>query len=750
MSKKYSPFAKAGRALPAYTQAVLGLLAEEHAKSDQLDTLLPSVTELLVRSLNLRHASIWLLDKDHEHVMVCRDAFEHGQHDAGQSFSLEDLPLYFSQFWHHPYDACHDFAAQVKDTSSPWGEWESAFDGKVGSVLHVRVAYHGCLVGLLRLDYLHAHHWTREEITFAQLLADQIAHILQQAENQHLQQELVLASTVFEVSRDAIVIMDAAGCVLKVNPSFTDHTGFLPEEIVGQFYPAWVTAGGQTDVNFDEICVTVKQGHDWQGELYQRRKSGKPQIVWQTMLAVMDAKGEATHFIAIETDMSAYKEAQAKLHYLSYYDSLTGMANRSQLDDYIGHELDISDVATDVFAVFSIDVDDFKKINLSLGHTLGDQLLSVLAQRLEHVRHGDGMWARLSGDEFAFAIKAVDIQDVQHLSRQIQERFLEPFYLADQQIRLTASLGIAIATHDLLDSEQLLRAAQSAMRVVKQDGGNGVLFYTASMNHQVVERLLLENQLAQAISAGQLVIYYQPQVSLTTGEMIGLEALVRWQHPSLGLVLPSHFIPLAEETGLIEQIGEWVLLAVCRQLKTWLDMDLHVVPVAVNVSALQFMRLPFRDKVKQMLDDNQLPASLLELELTERIVMHDPAHVRLTLEALSELGVILSLDDFGTGYSSLSYLQKFPLDKLKIDMSFVRNIANSKDDLAITKAIIQLGKTLDLTVIAEGVETLEQKQLLIQAGCQEGQGYYYAHALPVDRVTELMEKPTSPASWPMH
>jgi EAL domain-containing protein (putative c-di-GMP-specific phosphodiesterase class I) len=279
------------------------------------------------------------------------------------------------------------------------------------------------------------------------------------------------------------------------------------------------------------------------------------------------------------------------------------------------------------------------------------------------------------------------------------------------------------------------------MRAVKQLGGNGQRFYTSTMNEQAVERLLLENQLARAVNGGQLVLHYQPQVSLTDGHLVGLEALVRWQHPELGLVSPGVFIPLAEETGLIEEIGDWVLEEACRQLAEWREAHLPVVMMAVNISAPQFTRQPICQRVSELLAKYQLPSSLLELELTERVVMHDPAHVREVMNNLAALGVQLSMDDFGTGYSSLSYLQKFPLDKLKIDMSFVRNIASSKDDLAIAKAIIQLGHSLDLTVIAEGVETIEQKLLLKQAGCQEGQGYYFAKPLPAEKVAELLKQP---------
>ncbi len=750
MPRKQAIKPKITRSMPAYAQALLGLLQVQSAESDASpSSTLTRMTALAAQILSADHVSVWSWDASDPQFLVCRDALSSGEHTLGQRLCVETLPLYFSHFWHQRFLACHDFSVRSADCSDHWCEWETIFDGQVQSALHVRLSHQGHVLGILRIEHAHPHTWQEDELTFAQLLGDQVVHALHEVDHLAMQMELALASTVFDVSRDAIVIMDAMGIVRKVNPAFTQNTGFEPEEILDHYYPQWVNEGGQADVDFDLICPLVQSGNHWQGELLQRRKHGKAQAVWQTMLSVRNDLGSVSHYIAIETDMSAYKEAQARVHFLSHYDALTGMANRAQLEEYIGHQLNISAGKSESVAVICLDLDDFKKVNLSLGHGLGDQLLGVLARRLERVKPSEGLWARLSGDEFAFAISVADQTEAAQIAQLLTERFNEPFALAEQQIRLTASLGVALYPQDAMDSEVLLRAAQSAMRAVKQSGGNGIRFYTATMNAQAVERLLLENQLAQAVSLGQLVLHYQPQVSLKTGQLIGLEALVRWQHPELGLVMPGHFIPLAEETGLIEGIGDWVLVEACQQAVAWINAGIDMVTMAVNVSAPQFMRQPIRDRVAQVLAETGLPAHMLELELTERIVMHDPAHVRQTLIALSELGVQLSLDDFGTGYSSLSYLQKFPLDKLKIDMSFVRNIAHSTDDLAIAKAIIQLGKTMELTVIAEGIETIEQKHLLAQAGCEEGQGYYYAKPLPVDKITEVLYRQSAPSGWPI-
>jgi len=536
MPKKTGIKPREARSLPAYAQALLSLLQAQSGESEvSVSSTLTRMTELTAQILSVCHVSVWSWDAVDEQCLVCRDSLDNGEHTQGQRLSIESLPLYFSHFWHQRFLACDDFSLKIKDCSDHWCEWETVFDGRVQSALHVRLSHQGQLLGLLRIEHVHGHVWHQDELTFAQLLGDQIVHALHEADYLAMQMELALASTVFDVSRDAIVIMDAMGIVRKVNPAFTQNTGFEPEEILEHYYPQWVNEGGQTDVDFDMICPLVQSGNHWQGELLQRRKQGKAQAVWQTMLSVRNDAGDVTHYIAIETDMSAYKEAQARVHFLSHYDALTGMANRTQLEEYIDHQLSIAAVAGTAFAVICLDLDDFKKVNLSLGHNLGDQLLGVLARRLERVKPTEGLWARLSGDEFAFAISVADQAEATQVARLLTERFNEPFALAEQQIRLTASLGIALYPQDAMDSEVLLRAAQSAMRAVKQSGGNGVRFYTATMNAQAVERLLLENQLAQAVSQGQLVLHYQPQVSLKTGAADWVRSVGALAAPDLGL-----------------------------------------------------------------------------------------------------------------------------------------------------------------------------------------------------------------------
>lgn len=724
---------------PDYTRALYALTHRDHAQTGDTQVAYEQSLSVALHVLRVDHASICFVQETDD--IQYQPSFSRclGQVAASESSTI-DIPAYWQHWQTHALLCCD----HLHHTPAPHHTLAQALASQlphIRSLLHVRLMQQGRLLGILRLERTKAHHWTDEEIIFAELLAEQILQFYAHEHYVQLQHELELISHVFSASRDAIIVLSSTGLVEKVNPAFTEITGFLPEEIIGHHYPTWVNEGGQTEVDFVGMCHLVMQQGHWQGELRQRRKTDGLQAVWQTMLSVKDAQGQITNFIAIESDLSSFKEAQARVHYLSYYDSLTGLANRTDFHEKLAHLLEVAQGTCRQVAVVCVDIDDFKKVNLSLGYTLGDHLLTIVATRLKHLGNHHGVWSRLSADEFACALPIQQIDEVDQLVRDIQDMLAQPFVLGGQQVRLTASVGCALYPQDALDGETLLRSAQAAMRSVKVSGGHAMRYFHSTMSRQAVERLLLENQLAQAVELGQLVLHYQPQVSLVNGHLLGLEALIRWQHPELGLVAPNVFIPLAEETGLIESIGDWVLAQACQQLAQWRDAGLPIVPIAVNISASQFVRRPIVSYVAALIAQHQLDAELIELELTERVVMSDPAYVREIMDQLSALGVSLSMDDFGTGYSSLSYLQKFPLDKLKVDMSFVRNIASSKDDLAITKAIVQLGRSLELQVIAEGVELLAQKELLLNMGCTIGQGYYFAKPLPAEQIEVLLTHP---------
>ncbi|MCI4410065.1 MAG: EAL domain-containing protein [Thiotrichales bacterium] len=723
---------------PNYANALLSVWQNAELQPGQESLAYARIIEVAQHMLHVDHASIWVLQPN-ENRQTCLVLVKQSP-DAAEASSIDiaQMPLYVAQLWQDPIVACDQVDACVCNHEPIWEEVYPYLTKDATSVMHVRLMADGQLLGVLRLEMKKAHRWAEDEKIFAKLLAEQVVHLLQHEDRARIQQELELISCVFKASRDAIVVISNVGIVQQVNPAFTHITGFLPEEVVGKHYPSWVNQGGQTEVNFDDICALVTVDGYWHGELMQRRKDGDVQAVWQTMLSVRDAQGQIINYISIETDLSAHKTAQARVHYLSHFDSLTGMANRQLLHLRLAELFDKVNVESSCVAVIYIDIDDFKKVNLSMGHALGDQLLITIAKRLQHVQFGEGTWARLSADEFVYAGLSTCKQSITQEVETIIARLSEPFAVGGQHVRLTASVGVAFYPDDAMDCESILKAAQSAMRAAKAAGGNDVRHYVSLMTQQAEARLHLEVQLARAIKENQLMLHYQPKYALADAQLIGVEALLRWHHPELGWVAPSIFIPLAEETGLIEEIGDWVLEEACRQLAAWQQAGLPLVPVAINVSASQFIRQPICDRIRYLLGQYQVSPTLLELELTERVVMHDPMQVKEIMQRLSELGVQLSIDDFGTGYSSLSYLQKFPLDKLKIDMSFVHNMLESKDSAAIARAIVQLGKSMELTVIAEGIETQAQQAMLAEMGCEQGQGYHFSRPLSADALVAFM------------
>lgn len=730
---------------PNYANALLSVWQDAELGSGYESLAYARIVEVAQHMLHLDHASIWVLQSDEQQVENLTLVKQSADDGARLPFiKATQLPRYLAQLSQAPLIIC-DQSHGCDDDVSLWEETQPYLAQGTVSVMHVRLMGDGRLLGVLRLEMKKAHRWSGDEKTFAKLLAEQLVHLLQHEDRVRIQQELELISRVFNASRDAIVVISNTGIVQKVNPAFTQITGFLPEEVLGQYYPLWINQGGQTEVDFDSICGLVATDGHWHGELMQRRKDGEVQAVWQTLLSVRDAHGQVTNYISIETDLSAHKAAQARVHYLSHFDSLTGMANRQLLQLRLAELFAKVNVGFGCVAVVYLDIDDFKKVNLSMGHVLGDQLLITIASRLQHVQFGEGSWARLSADEFVYAGLITNRQSVDQEVDAIVARLSEPFVVGGQYIRLTASIGVALYPEDAHDGESILKAAQNAMRAAKESGGNHVRQYVSLMTQQAEERLHLETQLARAIKENQLTLHYQPQYNLADAKLVGVEALLRWQHPELGWIAPNIFIPIAEETGLIEEIGDWVLEEACRQLAQWKSLALPLVPIAVNVSASQFIRQPICDRVRCLLSQYQIDPALLELELTERVVMHDPMQVKEIMQHLSDIGIQLSIDDFGTGYSSLSYLQQFPLDKLKIDMSFVHNMLESKDSAAIAKAIVQLGKSMELTVIAEGIETRAQQDMLLEMGCEQGQGFYFSHPLSADKLMVFMTAGQVPA-----
>jgi diguanylate cyclase (GGDEF)-like protein len=442
---------------------------------------------------------------------------------------------------------------------------------------------------------------------------------------------------------------------------------------------------------------------------------------------------EQVLIIFMVQDMTAYKEAEERIQWLAHFDVLTGLPNRTLLAERINIALSVAQRSHTQLAVMFLDLDHFKNINDTLGHDIGDALLKEVAKRLKAAVREEDTVSRLGGDEFILVLPDTDANGAAHAAEKLLESIAQRCQIKQHELVITPSIGIAMYPGDSEDFESLLRHADVAMHRAKDDGRNNYQFFTAEMQARTDRTLLLENALRRALERDQLRLHYQPQLSLQDGRVIGAEALLRWQHPEFGAVSPAEFIPIAEASGQIVQIGEWVLRSAVHQLKTWMDSGLAPMTIAVNLSAVQFRHAHLPELVTQILDEAKLPPQYLELELTEGVAMHDPQGAIAVMNNLHERGIRMSIDDFGTGYSSLSYLKRFQVYKLKIDQSFVSNIAEDPEDKAIVAAIISMANSLGMQTIAEGVETPEQLAFLRLQGCNEVQGYYFSKPLPADQ-----------------
>jgi diguanylate cyclase (GGDEF)-like protein/PAS domain S-box-containing protein len=466
--------------------------------------------------------------------------------------------------------------------------------------------------------------------------------------------------------------------------------------------------------------------------------------VLMRVYVVRDGAGGDVRRAGVIQDVTERKAQEARIEHLAYHDSLTGLPNRAMLMDRLAQALSQAQRLDQQVAVLFIDLDRFKLVNDSLGHAVGDQLLQEIARRLKATLRENDTVARVGGDEFqVVACNVAGSVDAARIAEKLMRTLGEPFVLEDQELHVTASLGVSLFPRDGASGELLLKYADTALYEAKGEGRNAYRFFSPEMNAQAHGRLRLENDLRRAVERHELELHYQPQLDLASGEVCGVEALVRWRHPVRGLVLPNAFIPLAEETGLVLGIGEWVLNEACRQVALWqregLADNLSPLRVAVNISARQLQRPGLDGAVRRALALSGLPADCLELEITESSVMLDPLHAQSVLQSLRELGVQLSIDDFGTGYSSLAYLKRLPLDRLKIDRSFIGGIPADRDDAAIVETIIVMTHKLGLRVIAEGVETLEQRLQLVRQGCDEMQGFLLAHPVPAGELPALLK-----------
>ena len=552
-------------------------------------------------------------------------------------------------------------------------------------------------------------------------------------ERQHAEEQLRLAFEVINHTSEGVMVSDAQHRILSINPALERMIGLRNAQIIGRPSGAFVRA--LDDASFAAVNDALVSGRPWQGEVRLKKKTGRSLHSWAAIAVVRDNENRIKHHISVFSDMTERKEAQERIEFLAHHDPLTGLPNRLLLRDRVAQALAQALRMQNRVALMFLDLDRFKTINDSLGHPVGDALLKEVVERLRTCVRDTDTICRQGGDEFIILLNDVrDSEAVSRIAEKIHLRMTEPVLVGKHQLSTSFSIGIALGPDDASDFDTLLQKADTAMYHAKEAGRNSHRFFTEQMNRQVVEHLMLENKLRRALDNREFVLYYQPQIDLAEGRIVGVEALIRWNSPEDGLVSPGRFIPVAEASGLIAPIGAWVLREACRQARAWQDAGLPPFVVAVNLSAMQFKRPDLINTVINALVLADLDSQWLELELTESILIQDAESTVDSVRRLKALGVKLSVDDFGTGYSSLAYLKRFAVDKLKIDQSFVRDLGHDPEDSAIVRAIVQMAHSMKLTTIAEGVETQELADLLRLFHCDEAQGFWLAKPLPADEL----------------
>jgi len=543
---------------------------------------------------------------------------------------------------------------------------------------------------------------------------------------------LRLAAQVIENLNEGVVIIDPDFRVLSINPAYTEITGYSPTEVVGK-HPSNHSALCATGEMFEEMWMGLENRGKWSGEFWNKRKNGEEYAERLSITAITGNSGEIKQFAAVIADITKRKKDEERILYQANYDTLTGLPNRSLFIDRLNQSLPSMARSNKKLALLFIDLDGFKVVNDTLGHDIGDELLQQAAERLGHcVRTGDTV-ARLGGDEFTITMPNLDdLKNAPIVAQRSLEALSKPFVIGGHEAFVSASIGITIFPDDATTSQELLKNADAAMYKAKDEGKANYQYFTADMNLQVKERMIIKNGLIKALENDELSLFYQPKLDMKTNKITAVEALMRWDNPELGSITPFVFIPVLEESGLVVEVGEWAIKRACEQHNEWLKRGLPPMKMAVNLSARQLREKAFVSIVEKTLKKAKLDVKYFEVEITESMLMSDAPNIVAALRKLHEMGIHVSMDDFGTGYSSLSYLKRFPIDTIKIDRSFVSDIATDQDDAEIIRTIINMGKTLNRNVIAEGVETVEQFNMLKEYECDEIQGYYISRPLTGD------------------
>lgn len=553
------------------------------------------------------------------------------------------------------------------------------------------------------------------------------------------QAQLQEAASVFSGTADAVAITDCEGKIVRINAAFTQITGFTSEEAIGQM-PKIIKSYQQSSEFYQELWNNLLEQGQWQGQIWNRRKNGEAFLAWETITAIRDREGQIIRFVSVFSDITETHRKDEQIRHQAHHDPLTGLPNRILLQHHLGQAIEMARRHQTELALLFIDLNRFKIINDSLGHDVGDLLLVEIAHRIRGVLRRSDLVARMGGDEFVIVLPDLGGPvEATEVAEKLQQAIRAPLQLQGYDLHIGASIGIALFPYNGEDSISLMKNADLAMYQAKQSGSDSFRFFTPAMNDRVVEWLELEEALRQAIERREFLLLYQPKIDLHSGATVGVEALIRWNRPGAGVISPGQFIPLAEEIGFIDQIGDWVIGEACRQIAAWRDKGLTPLRVAVNVSTRQFLDPHFGEKIRSYLEQFGVSPSLLEVELTESAVMTDPKHAIRQILDLQQMGVVTSVDDFGTGYSSLSYLKRLPIASVKVDQSFVRNVHTDPDNAAIASAIQGMADALGLSTVAEGIESDAEEHHMKTLGYPVGQGFKYSVPLMPEELERWLK-----------
>nr|BFD39256.1 GGDEF and EAL domain-containing protein [Pseudomonas sp. FFPRI_1] len=722
----------------AQQDLILLLTRQRYSSGNSLKEAAELITRCACDIYQIDCASIWNLE---EQQLVPIAAYHRGtqEYQMPEPIDASNFPDYLEAL-----HSCRAIDAQNAMRDPRTREMaESLRPRDVNAMLDASIRIDGQVVGVLCLEQTGmTRAWQSDEIAFAGELADQFAQVINNHNRRAATSALHLFQRAVEQSANAFLLVNCDGVVEYVNPSFTAITQYSTEEVHGHRLSELPALENLSELLFDAPSSLAKS-NSWQGEFKSRRKNLEPYWGQLSISKVYGDNRELTHYIGIYEDITQTKLAQQRIERLAYTDNLTNLGNRPafirNLDERFARDSDTP------ISLLLVDIDNFKRINDSLGHQTGDKLLISLARRLRNSLSPSGSLARFASNEFAVLLDNTDLETGQQIASQLLMTLDKPMFVDNQLISVTGSVGLASAPLHGRDPQTLMRNAGLALHKAKANGKHQVQVFTEALNAEASYKLFVENNLRRALTQNELDVFYQPKLCLRSGRLLGMEALLRWNHPEKGMIRPDQFISVAEETGLIIPIGKWIARQACRMSKQLTAAGMGNLHVAINLSPKQFSDPDLVASIASILKEEQLPSSLLELELTEGLLLEATDDTHQQLEQLKKLGLTLAMDDFGTGYSSLSYLKKFPIDIIKIDRSFIHEIPDNQDDMEITSAVIAMAHNLKIKVVAEGIETAEQLAFLRRHRCDVGQGYLFDRPIPgSELIAKLKRYPRGP------